>query len=645
MKITRLILPILLLATGLSACGAPADASGQSTAAAAPVESAPAQNAARTLTICLGYEPESLYLYAARSQAARDVLQAIYDGPFDYTDGETQPVILQSLPEIAYTQVAAQAGLKVVDTQGQVVSLQAGARVFPSGCRQADCAITWDGVSVLQLDQPRATYRLLGGLTWSDGQPLTAADSLYSYQIASDPATPGNKAALEQTESYRMLDETTLQWTGLPGLVTDTYTDYFWQPLPQHAWGKYSAAELLTVDASARRPLGWGAYVLDEWKAGEYIRLVKNPHYFRADEGLPKFDTLIFKVTDSYGDTNLANLKFDRKPYAQFKFDLGEYQGEIDQNGCDLISSTVDMSDQFDVLHILLQYFSDPAVKVSAAPQGRAAWLLFNRREDANGEKALFDNRSMRQAAAACLERGELAETVFHNLVQTPDAFTFDGRGGAQIPNAALAPDPARGNALLEENGWRAGEPRTASGITGLPNGTPLAIHYLVENDAGSLAAAQQVKASLTECGFQVNIIAVAPQVYWNQEAAQSIFQGNWDLAQVNWIVPADHPCPLVESADISKAENQSAGLNFSGLADARVDELCRQWAETPLAADRQTLIKEMESILNQDLAIIPLYTYNNLLVSRDDFCAFQSGRLSDLSGIESFDYGTDCLP
>ncbi len=80
-----------------------------------------------------------------------------------------------------------------------------------------------------------------------------------------------------------------------------------------------------------------------------------------------------------------------------------------------------------------------------------------------------------------------------------------------------------------------------------------------------------------------MNIIAVAPQVYWDQDAAQSIFQGNWDLAQVNWIVPTDNPCPLVESADISKAENQYAGLNFGGLSDARVDELCRQWRKHPL--------------------------------------------------------------
>ena len=380
MKKTCPLLLTLLLTITLSACAAPAATSGAPNTSATPAESAHSQNAERTLTICLGYEPESLYLYATRSQAARDVLQAIYDGPFDEIDGKTQPVILQSLPEVSYAQVIAQAGMRVADIHGKAVVLQAGTQVFPSGCHQADCAVIWNGSSALQLDQPSATFRLRDGLTWSDGQPLTAADSLYSYQLASDPATPGDKSTVEQTETYRKLDETSLQWTGLPGLATDTYEAYFWTPLPQHAWGKYSAAELLSADASARKPLGWGAYVLDDWKAGEYIRLVKNPHYFRAGEGLPKFDTLVFKITDNYGDTNLANLKFDRKPYAQFKFDLGDYQSEVDQNGCDLISSTVDMTDQFEVLHILLDYFSDPAVKVFGGTGRQANWLLFNRR-------------------------------------------------------------------------------------------------------------------------------------------------------------------------------------------------------------------------------------------------------------------------
>jgi len=637
--------PSLSILFILSLCTGACQSSPQIATQAVPVDSAPVEESAttRTLTICLAYEPESLYPYAAVSQAARDVLQAIYDGHFTEEDGKSLPAILATEPETGSAPVSVQAGMQVVDIHGQVVSLQAGTRVFPSGCASAKCAITWDGSSELLLDQPFAVFRLLEGLTWSDGQPLSAADSIYSYMLASDPATPNDKTAVNQTASYYVLDETTIRWSGLPGLVSENFKQYFFQPMPQHAWSAFSAAQLLTAEQSTRRPLGWGAYIVDEWKTGEYIRLVKNPAYFRAAEGLPKFDTLVFKITDGYGDTNLANLKFNREPYAQFKYDLGEFDDKVAQNGCDLISSTVDMGDQLQVLNILLNYFSDPAVKVTDGTGSRAAWLLFNRRTGADGAAALFDKTEMRQAAAACLERAELAESVFHNLVTVPDAFTFSDNPAS--PNAALAPDPARGQALLTEMGWQAGEPRAALDVAGVPDGSALEINYLTEDDSLSLAAAQQVKSALSGCGFQVNLVALPAHIYWDKNSTQSIFQGNWDLAQMNWELPLENPCPLVASANIPGVENNYAGLNFSAFSDARVDEICDHWEVTPLTADNQALLTELQDILNRDLAIIPLFTYSNLMVARVDFCDFNTQAPSELAGIESFDYGVDCLP
>ncbi|MDO9545995.1 MAG: hypothetical protein Q7J07_04490, partial [Pelolinea sp.] len=53
------------------------------------------------LTICLGYEPESLYPYRANSQAAQEVLQAVYDGPIDIlNDGQVEPIILKRMPSL-----------------------------------------------------------------------------------------------------------------------------------------------------------------------------------------------------------------------------------------------------------------------------------------------------------------------------------------------------------------------------------------------------------------------------------------------------------------------------------------------------------------------------------------------------------------
>ena len=589
----------------------------------------------RSLTTCLGYEPESLYRYAAQSQAAREVLAAIYDGPFDESGGEVTPVILTEVPAFSLTPVSVQAGQMVVNSRGEVVSLQAGTQVFPSGCSSADCALTWDGSSPLQLDQPNLRFELLPELKWSDGEALSAADSVYSYSLAANPATPGNKTFIEQTANYQALDEQTVAWIGLPGLVSDRPQDYFWPPLPRHAWGELSASDLLTADASNRSPLGWGAYVLDEWQSGEYIRLKKNPNYFRADEGLPQFDTLTFKITDTYGDTNLANLKFNREPFAQFKYDLGEYEEDVEQNGCDLISTTVDMRDQLDVLNVLLNYFSDAGVLVTRGSQSEAAWLLFNQRADADGNAALFGSAEMRQAAAACLERGELVDAIFHNLAQVPGAISLQSTIPTGEANGLLTPDPAKGQTLLEGAGWQAGEPRSSAA-----DGRPLSVNYLTLNDKLNLAIAQSVKASLTECGFQVNLIAVDPQFYWDPENMESIFAGNFDLAQVNWPLPLEDPCPL-----FSGIAGKDGSLNFSGYDNAEMKALCAQWESTSLSKDKMDLVAQMEVLLNEELTLVPLYTYSDLRVARVDFCPVQADDRNDLAGIESFDYGGECVP
>ena len=222
------------------------------------------------LNICLGYEPRSLYPYQASSQAAQEVLQAIYDGPFDtLSSGKIEPVILKKMPNLSdgsayFTPVPVFEGDEVINTYGDLVALQPGTRIFPSGCTSPTCAADWDGTSALQLDQLSISFELLDGLKWSDGQPLTASDSLYAFQVASDPATPVIKHAIDQTASYSVVDEKTVQWVGKPGLVTDAFEQYFWAPMPEHAWGKYSAEDLLKAEEVNRSPLGWGAYEVEK---------------------------------------------------------------------------------------------------------------------------------------------------------------------------------------------------------------------------------------------------------------------------------------------------------------------------------------------------------------------------------------------
>ena len=139
---------------------------------------------------------------------------------------------------------------------------------------------------------------------------MTAADSVYAFNLQTGPDTITNESLLtiERTASYEALDDLTTVWIGLPGYMDAEYYVNFFGPAPEHVWGRYTAAELLTAEESRRKPIGWGPYVIDEWVPGESITLHKNPNYFRADEGLPKFDRVVYRFVGQNANENIAAL-------------------------------------------------------------------------------------------------------------------------------------------------------------------------------------------------------------------------------------------------------------------------------------------------------------------------------------------------
>ncbi|MDP2976529.1 MAG: ABC transporter substrate-binding protein, partial [Anaerolineales bacterium] len=266
----------------------------------------------RTLTVCLGQEPASLYPLGNLSSAARSILAAIYDGPIDTNSYGYQPVILKKLPSLAdgdamISAVSVYVGDEVVDANDLPVTLAPGVRVRPSGCRSDDCAIVYDGKGEIQMDQMVVNFAILPGIYWSDGMPLTAEDSVYSFDLAADASTPGATYLIDRTKAYEAVDEQTTQWWGKPGYLDPTYFTNFWTPYPKHVWSQYTPGELPESEVAAYKPVGWGAYVVEDWVSGDHITLKKNQTYFRGGEGLPKFDTLVFRFI-SAPETALSEL-------------------------------------------------------------------------------------------------------------------------------------------------------------------------------------------------------------------------------------------------------------------------------------------------------------------------------------------------
>jgi len=596
----------------------------------------------KTLTICLGEEPQTLYLYGGNSRAMWSVLEAIYDGPVDWVNGQPQPVILERLPtrasgDVEEEAVPVQEGDEIVDAQGALVSLQPGVKVLPAGCSGMECAQTWDGTTPLQMTRLRITFHLRPDVTWSDGVPLEAQDSVYSFQVAADPQTPTSKYYSERTADYRALDARTVLWIGKPGFQPQRYADLFWIPLPRHVWGQLSPKDLLSAETSTRRPLGWGAFVIEEWEAGKAIRLRRNPLYFRATEGLPAVDVLEFRFLGDQADNNLYAL-------IHGECDVVDRSVLLENQIKDLL--TAEKEGQIRLWRILGPEWEhlDFGIRPAAYDDG------YN---PAAGDRPdFFGDARVRQAFALCLDRERVIREVFLGQTQVPVGFFPPDHPLYLQGVAGQAYDPQAGQRLLDEVGWldddgNPATPRRAHGVTGVPEGTELRVRYLTTTAAVRKQAAGILAASLAQCGIGVEVQFLEAGDLFAPGPEGPLFGRQFDLAAFAWQSGAGNPCFLYASDQIPGAENHWLGVNITGYSDPAYDQACQAALQTSPEDEEayQTAQRQVQVSYMQALPSIPLYYAVDWIAARPDVCGLApaNGARSDFWNLESLNRGEGC--
>jgi peptide/nickel transport system substrate-binding protein len=597
----------------------------------------------RTLTLCLGAEPASLYLYGSNMHTQRNILEAIYDGPFDTNRYGYQPVILEKIPSLAdgsatLQPVTVKDGDRVVDADGNVTTLAAGIFIHPAGCQSAACASPFAGGET-QMDQLTVPFTLLEGLKWSDGTPLTAHDSVYSYQLDADPATPTSKFRIERTASYTALDDRTVQWVGLPGFLDPTYQTNFWTPLPQHLWGTTPPADLLTAEPSSRQPVGWGPYILTGWQIGNAMRLEKNPHYFRAAEGLPYFDHLIIRFTGS-GETISDSL----------------LNGE-----CDLLDIEAVQGIPFETWRNLdqtgqLQASFTPLAVWEHADFGLVPAAYDDGYQLGVDRPAYFSDARTRRALAFCMDRTQIVDTILLGQSEVPNTY-LPSTHPLYNPNAPqYSFDPAAGMALLEEVGWRDTDgnpatPRVAQAVPNVPDGTPLAFIYLTTNSSTRQQVAQILTTSLAQCGIQLTVQTMDSNELFADGPAGPVFGRQFDMAQLAWLTGVTPPCDLylteqIPGEDMARFPYRWGGTNLTGYSNPAFDTACQNALSLlPGQSGYLEAHQLAQQIFAEDLPVIPLYFRLQATASRPDFCghAMDPTAKSDFWNLESYNYGDDC--
>lgn len=605
--------------------------------------SEPTTTPQKEVTICLGEEPESLYLYAPeQSEAMWSILEGVYDGPFDRSNGRYTAVILQKLPtyedgDLIRSGVSVKAGDLVVDANNLIVALAPGRVILPAGCKDSSCAIPWDGTADLQMDQVTAMYKLRAGLLWSDGIPLTSADSKFSFEVNSDPASKSGDRKLELTDSYEVIDEITIQWKGLPGYLGVESQAMFWTPLPKHLLDNLPISDLAETELVARRPLGWGPYVITEWISGEYISMQKNPLYYRANESLPRIDQIIYRFINSDSGGSLAALASGQ---------------------CDLVERSSDPETNLSLVTDLLNT-TDTKAEWSVAPEITQLVIGIKPADHDDGYNAAndrldyFRDPAIRQALAACIDRETLNNEIFSGRAALASVADLLGNQSNSAGQAALIYDRIVAEELLDKAGWvdsddDASTPRLAMTVPGVPVDTPLSLELLAPADNISQAIANGIASSLAECGIKVDITAKTFSELYAPGPEGLIFGRSFDLALINWqysLVPA---CYLYTSGQIPNAGNYWIGGNVTGYSRGEFDVACSGLQRVmPGDGDFEHYLQKAVEYFQTDMPGIPLFKQPRLMLARQDICntTFDSFAQSDLAGIELLVISPGCEP
>lgn len=575
----------------------------------------------RQLDICISSSVSSLYLYEGDDSSLHSIEEAIYDGPIDHLSYAYQPVILEKLPNLSdgdavLQPVEVSAGERVVDASGDVTTLQVGVHVFPSGCGSPDCSVTYSGQGSMLMDQLSVSFRLLSDLRWSDSAPLTARDSVYSFNLAAHPDTPANKFVIERTAAYQALDDLTTQWLGLPGFFDHTYFLNFWHPLPEHLWSKYSPAQLLHLEISNYTPLGWGAYMIDEFTPN-YLRMVRNPYYFRAAEGLPWFDVLIFRFKGGPAEDNLASL----------------LSGE-----CDVVNQTSELDDGSGQLQEL-----DAQGKLRAVYSTRYVWhfaaLALHPAETWQGFSAsgAFQDVRLRRAIAMCMDRQQIIDQVFNGHGTVLDT-NLSPSNPLYNPMVEKYPfDVQAGSALLDEIGWvdndgNAATPRVYQGDNAaIPSGTSLEFKYWITTYYNRPAAAEILTQSLAQCGIILHVEVKKAADLFEDAPDGLFFSRQFDMLQTGAWMGDEPDCDLY--------------LNATGYSNPEYDEGCNQ-ARAILPGQPGYLEAQyrVQEIVANDLPVIPLYIYPIVAAIRPDLCGYLTDPTArEMWNIEAFTLEPGC--
>jgi peptide/nickel transport system substrate-binding protein len=437
------------------------------------------------------------------------------------------------------------------------------------------------------------TFKIRPNATWHDGEPLTASDVAFSYNLyKNDENFAYLNSPTAYFESVTALDEVTLEIQlseAIPNMEFQTITLYI---LPEHIF-KDAPVEFENTEM-----IGSGSFKMAEYKQGEFVRLEKNADYWTD---AAKVDEVIFQTFGSQ-DVLVQALK----------------TGQVDMITEMPATAVVGLRNDANI-----EVVSGPPL----APY--AADIIFNQmnpercpsEEDGgvcSAHPALLD-KNVRLALAHATDKLQLIDVIrlglaTPGLTLIPDSFGDWFNAG--LTDYAL--DVELANKLLDDAGYADTD---GDGVRELPDGSqPLRFRLNWPSDSiGAPRMAEMLGEMWGEIG-----IALEPQAL-DPDALTAICcpAFDYDIMLWGWAFDPDPGYPL----SIMTTQEIATGINETGYSSPAFDDLYNQQATELDRNKRVEIVHQMQQLVFDDAVyIIPYYEEQVQAYRKDRF----SGWITD---------------
>ncbi len=405
------------------------------------------------------------------------------------------------------------------------------------------------------------TFTMRGDARWHDGEPITAADVIYTVSLVQDKAYVGPYSDAFRGVKAQAVSSTVVRFT-LPDAFGSFAANTTLPLMPAHRLSGVSYNELSRVPFN-QRPIGSGPFRVVEADARQVV-LARNDDYYKArpERVRPYLDRIVLRSYPSASDALTA---------------LG--RGEIDGVGG---LSTVDAERARTFKNVSLYSF----------PTSDYTALFFNVRP----EKATFRDRVVRQAIATAIDKGRVLDLAADGRGRVADELVPPTSWAYVRDVKRYERSLADARAMLDAADWK---DHDGDGVRD-KGGVKLAFGISTSDEPPRVSAALQIIDDLKLIG----IVAELRAVPFSKLIDTVVRERAYDALLIGITGSGNpDPYPLLHSSEIA-----DPGHNFSGYFTLPLDRALENQRRTSIQDKRLELLTPVFQAVATEVPMIFLY-------------------------------------